>query len=408
MAPNPVPNPETQNSATSGGPAHRGSDTAHRGSDTTSPSSESAADPRSELLAAGRMWAGAHREVVRVSVRLDRSKDWALDGARSCAQWVASALDIEMSTAREWLRVGRLLEQLPLIADAFYSGQLSYSKVRQLTRVATPDIQSDLLRIAEHTPAGKLSRVIAAWLVRNEEPEETEERQNRSRSLSWYVEPDGMVRLTARLTPEMAAMPMAAIDAWIMQRDTTGIEEGGLAGRSGSRELGLDASADASGTSRFGKRRRLKWPTMAQQRADGLVALMQQGGALVNTEIVLHVRGDGCALDDGTPITQSFVEDLVPRSFIRVLIHDAERRPINASGRHRFPTTRQKRVVHERDRGCVDCGSVTLLETDHEPDFSITHRTVVDELRDRCWSCHRLRHAQQRSSGPDEETPDSA
>ena len=119
---------------------------------------------------------------------------------------------------------------------------------------------------------------------------------------------------------------------------------------------------------------------------------MSNGEALVDTEVVLHVRGDGCTLDDGTPIAGSVVERIAPESFLRVLIHDAERRPINASGRHRHPTTRQKRVVHERDRGCVDCGSTTLLEADHDPDFAITGHTLVDELKERCWTCHRGRH----------------
>jgi hypothetical protein len=122
------------------------------------------------------------------------------------------------------------------------------------------------------------------------------------------------------------------------------------------------------------------------------------GGALVDTEVVLHVRGDGCTLDDGTPIAGSVVERIAPASFISVLIHDAERRPVNASGRHRHPTRRQKRVVHERDRGCVDCGSTELLQHDHVPDYTITKHTLVDELEERCWPCHRARHAQEGSS----------
>lgn len=333
--------------------------------------------------------------MLRLAVRLDRSKDWALDGARTCAQWIAAALDIEMSTAREWLRVGRSLERFALISAAFDAGRISYSKVRHLTRVVTPEIEADLLEIAECTPAGKLSAAIAAWLVRNEEPEETEERQQRARSLSWNVEPDGMVRLTARLPPWMAAMPMAAIDTWIMRRDRKDVDAMESGQRSTADRRDRDASADAfERTGRAGAGS--QWPSMAQQRADGLVALMNNGGALVDTEVVLHVRGDGCTLDDGTPLTESFVADILPEAFVRVLIHDAERRPINASGRHRHPTTRQKRVVHERDGGCVDCGSTTLLEIDHEPDFTISRRTVVEELHDRCWHCHRLRHAQQR------------
>jgi 5-methylcytosine-specific restriction endonuclease McrA len=110
------------------------------------------------------------------------------------------------------------------------------------------------------------------------------------------------------------------------------------------------------------------------------------------TEVVLHVRGDSATFDDGTPIMGTQIDRLLPHSFIRALIHDAERTPINASGRQRHPTTRQKRVVHERDRECVDCGTIDILEYDHKPDYAITGRTVVEELELRCGPCHDARH----------------
>ena len=134
------------------------------------------------------------------------------------------------------------------------------------------------------------------------------------------------------------------------------------------------------------------WPTLAQQRADALVALLTNGGADIVTELVIHVRGDGCTLDNGTPVPDHAVARLIPTAFIRMLIHDANRRPINASRRQRFPTTRQKRVVRARDQRCIDCGATDLIQYDHEPDYDITNHTIVEELHCRCSRCHRTRH----------------
>ena len=53
---------------------------------------------------------------------------------------------------------------------------------------------------------------------------------------------------------------------------------------------------------------------------------------------------------------------------------------------------RQKRVVKERDRSCVDCGSTDLLQYDHDPDFEVSGHTIVDELTLRCAPCHHRRH----------------
>ena len=105
------------------------------------------------------------------------------------------------------------------------------------------------------------------------------------------------------------------------------------------------------------------------------------------------MRGDGATLDDGTPITQSSIAELLPDSFVRALVHDADGRPINASARRRYPTTRQRRVVKERDRACVDCGTRDLLEFDHVPAYAQTGHTIVEELQLRCAPCHRFRHA---------------
>jgi hypothetical protein len=145
----------------------------------------SVGDVRSQVIAVGVGWALAQYRLLRLVVELDRSGEWALDGSRTCAQWIGAALDVEVCTAREWLRIGRALERLPLIDEAFRTGRLSYTKVRMLTRVATPNNEAELCALAERTPAGRLPSAIAAWLAGREEPEDTERRQFAARSRGW-------------------------------------------------------------------------------------------------------------------------------------------------------------------------------------------------------------------------------
>src|SRR6478735_9108717 len=129
---------------------------------------------RAEILDVGRRWSTAQDRLIHLVVELDDSGFWRADGARTCAHWVADALDIEVSTAREWLRIGRRLTELPTIGEAFAEGRVSYSKVRTLTRVATPENEAELEAIAESVPAGRLAHAVAAWLMRHETPEETD------------------------------------------------------------------------------------------------------------------------------------------------------------------------------------------------------------------------------------------
>jgi len=322
---------------------------------------------RAAVVAAGERWSAGQRELVQLVAELDASREWVLDASPTCAHWVAAALDVEVCTAREWLRIGHALRDLRVIDAAFEQGRVSYSKVRALTRVATAETEAELCMLAERVPAGRLGHALAAWLARHETPAETEARHHEARRLTWRVDPDGMVVGSFRLAPARAAVLTIAVDAAVTRR-------------------GPDASADAL------EAYAARWPSVAQQRADALIELIAAGGATPATEIVLHVRGDGCTLDDGTPVAGTIVERIAPDAFLRALIHDAQGHPIDASGRHRHPTTRQRRVVRERDRGCVDCGATEFLEYDHEPPYDQTGRTVVGELRLRCRDCHRARH----------------
>lgn len=364
---------------------------------------------RDQVIHVGHRLSTQQWRLVHLVAELDRSGEWQLDGAATCSHWVARALDVEVCTAREWLRVGTALNELPVIDEAFAAGRLSYSKVRTITRVANADNAAELCDLAERTRAGHLTRAIAAWLGRDQDPDDTERRQHESRSLRWWHDTDGMVVGSFRLPPSTAAVFIAMIEAWVLRFRPVHRTAAGSGDALDSSRTGTDgdASTDAltrtdghASTDACTAPAAIKWPSLDQQRADALVDLIGNGGGNVTTEVILHVRAGGATLDDGTPVSGSAVERIAPAAFIRTMIHDAESHPINVSGRHRHPTDRQKRVVRERDRGCVDCGSTELIEYDHVPDFEASKRTVIDELHVRCPACHRARHRRQGSGQP--------
>jgi hypothetical protein len=310
---------------------------------------------------------------ISLLVEFDLGGEWAFDHAASCAHWVADRADVELCTVREWLRVGHALRGVDEVARRFADGRLSYRKVKALTRLADTDNQHELCAIAERFPASRLAVELARWRNGHETDEDQDRRERASTTLKWWLDADGMVAGWFRYPPAIAAILKGTVDAYVARA---------LRGQRApaSKPTSLQVA---------------RWPSLGQQRADALISLITAGGSEVIAEIVVHVRGDGCTLDDGTPISDSAVARLLPEAFVRALIHDAEGRPINASGRQRHPTTRQKRVVHERDRECVDCGSTELLRYDHVPDYEQSQHTVVDEVEIRCAPCHHKRHAQQ-------------
>ncbi len=82
-------------------------------------------------------------EVIRA---FDARGGWNT-GFCSCAAWLSWRVGLDLGAARERVRVARALGTLPLLADALARGQLSYAKVRALTRVATPETEARLLAV---------------------------------------------------------------------------------------------------------------------------------------------------------------------------------------------------------------------------------------------------------------------
>ena len=158
-----------------------------------------------------RLAAGTYELLVLVG-EFDHHGSWATWGALSCAAWLADCCDIDVATARTQVRVARAMRQFPALDRAMSSGDVSYAKARVLAAYLTDANVDDLLAIAATTPAGRLGAAIAAWSQRNDDPDAIRRRQHEARSVSWRTEPDGMVVLTARLTPDTAGTVCAAID----------------------------------------------------------------------------------------------------------------------------------------------------------------------------------------------------
>jgi hypothetical protein len=87
-------------------------------------------------------------ELLVMIREFDERAGWLQWGLSTCAEWLAWRCDLSMTTALEKVRVAHALKTLPAISAAFASGELSYTKVRELTRVATRSNEDDLLTFA--------------------------------------------------------------------------------------------------------------------------------------------------------------------------------------------------------------------------------------------------------------------
>jgi hypothetical protein len=161
---------------------------------------------------AARIHAATHELLVMLR-EFDERAGWS-NGFLSCAHWLHWRTGIDPGAAREKVRVAKALARLPLLSGAMQRGEISYAKVRAVSRIATPDNEAQLLDLAYTATAAHVERVVRAWrrCDRAAEARDTE-RRHLARAVTTWVDDDGMLVLRARLTPELGAAVQRALDA---------------------------------------------------------------------------------------------------------------------------------------------------------------------------------------------------
>ncbi len=307
----------------------------------------------------------------------DARHGWS-NGFRSCAAWLSWRVGLGLGAAREKVRVAHALGTLPRLAQALANGELSYSKVRALTRVATPETEERLLAVGRAGTTEHVERIVRGWrrVDRNAENQEAA-RLHKSRAVYVYPDEDGMFVVRGRLTPEVGALLLRALEAG---RDTV-YQQVRVADR----------------------------PSIGQQQADALALLaetalhrLDPGAPGARYQVVVHV--DAAALADPDQPGQSVLEDgaHVPAETSRrlacdasrvVMRHDPEGRVVEIGARTRTIAPALRRALQHRDQGCrfPGCG-VRFGQGHHLRHWAQGGPTTLSNLAMLCRRHHRAVH----------------
>ena len=167
-------------------------------------------DDISELAA--HINAGTYRLLKLICI-YDEKEGWGEHGLASCAHWLQWKCGTNLGAAREKVRVARALPELPEISKAFRKGRISYSKVRAMTRVATPKNESVLMNVAKHGTAAHVEKMVRNYRRHQRwELLEKENQRQRRRELSWFTDEDGSWVFKGRFTPEQGALIRHALE----------------------------------------------------------------------------------------------------------------------------------------------------------------------------------------------------
>src|SRR5881409_124378 len=313
-------------------------------------------------------------------------------GFRSCAAWLSWRVGLDPGAARERVRVARALGTLPLLAQALAHGELSYAKVRALTRVATPETEERLLGVGRGGTAAQVERIVRGWRRVDRQAEAKESaRQHATRALHVYEDEDGTVVVRGRLAPEVGAVLLQALAA---ARETLYQQT--------RREEPATSPTDASADT----------PTRAQQQADALALLaetalhheLDPGGPGERYQVVVHVDAAVLAdpdqpgqsvLEGGTRVSAETSRRLACDASRVVMRHDADGRIVEIGARTRTIPPALRRALQYRDQGCrfPGCG-LPLGEGHHVRHWAQGGPTTLSNIALLCHRHHRAVHVE--------------
>ncbi len=228
----------------------------------------------------------AESRLLKLIREFDDKQYYEKLGFCSCAHWLNFKCGIGMNAAREKVRVANALAKLPKMDEKFAKGELSYSKVRAMTRIADETNEDYLLMIAKHGTAHHVEKLVSKYrTAKRVQDASAANEQYRDRELSHYYDHDGCLVIKARLPAEQGALIVKALEM-AMDKDFTAEEF-----------VGAASSRDRAGTA-LPQEHRGSQPIGAR-RADALADIAEtymnnsesSGSTADRYQVVVHVVG---------------------------------------------------------------------------------------------------------------------
>ncbi|WP_063822583.1 MULTISPECIES: HNH endonuclease [Frankia] len=362
---------------------------------------------------AGRISAATCRWLTLLAA-FDRRKGWSATGLPTCAHWLAWRCGIGLRASYEYLRVARALQTLPQISATFARGEISYSKVRAITRVATPETEGGWAHDAARCSARELERLVSLQLkIKADSRNDREKSGDKKDSVrcSWHWNEDGTFFLIAHLDAERGAvvakalaMAASTLDQSARPRDdgrsTTDFPDGGQE-KAVSRALRVDALAGVA----------------ESFLTHGAPGLTDPNSFTVNVHVDVdtliggdqdrqddrapraekdELSGRTCEIEGGGTLPPSVVRRLSCNSLLRAFLTDPKGNPLALGRTRRSPSTKLRRAVYARDKGVCrypGCRHTQWLQIHHLQEWGVENGlTDPANLVLLCSLHHRLVH----------------
>ena len=331
--------------------------------------------------------AAATARFLTLLADFDEQRGWAGPGLHSCAHWLSWKCGMSLHTGREYVRVAKALRPLPEMRKAFEKGNLSYSKVRALTRVTTPSNEKQMVRLGREAPAAQIDR-LTAGLRKVADNEAGKGQTPERRQVRWHWDPDtGDLIIKGRLAAQDGARILAALTA--AERERTRTAES--ARESESAELSDEPITE---------RNAAKKPPgdigpalLAMAEIAAVAPTNTASGVSGSAEVVFFHEHDNLRFPGGPALPANDSEEVLCNAHLR-LAKTEKHCVLNLGRKTRVTSHKQMLALNYRDGSCrtPGCGRTRFLHAHHVQFWGRGGETNLDNLIMLCGTCHRALH----------------
>ncbi len=284
---------------------------------------------------------------------------------QSCAHWLNAHCGLDLVTAREKVRIAHALPRLPLIRAAFRSGELSYSKVRAITRVADWENEAELVAMATANTAAHVARIVTG-LRQVERLKEAKAAFDayRHRSFMCRFDENGSLVFEGRLAAEQGALLLQALDRamdWLF----TGQPHGGRQRRDEARVEDMPQDVRRADAIAIIAERFLAEPPSAEEginTADRYqLTVHAPAGALL--EYGELDADDAPQIENGPVLAAETVRRIACDASLVRILEGGSGEPLDIGRKTRVIPPAMHRALKRRDRGCRFPGCVNTASS---------------------------------------------
>ncbi len=351
-----------------------------------------------------------HRELARfeafvteATAAFESSEEWAADGAKTAAAWIATRCHLPRAVARRRVRLGRTLRQLPCCAEAWREGQIGTEHARAIAsprrhRTEASMARDEAMLVAQACELGfdDFERVLEYWkqLADPEGADEADEERRARRSVYLESSYSGL---------------------WLGQMTLDPVSGSIVSGELNRLERRLFEADCAEAKERLGRTPRIDElaRTSAQRRADALVEMATRSATAPAEGIrpaplfsvfvgyeTLH--GRICELENGTVLSPAALAPWMDSAYFERAVFSLGGR-VDVSVRARLFSGGTRRAIELRDRICTHPYCYEPAEScqgDHIQPYAHGGPTIQENGRLLCGFHNRLRNQGDRRQRP--------